>query len=426
VGTGEKGALYKGKRAPDSETSRGAVLLEDSGPGHGSLGRARRAVEVGGTRPFVRIPNPNCYAEKPLDQVGWCHLQAWVKSARAPGGEIRTVPDPTPGDSEVLIRVRASSVCGTDVHIWTWNEWAQSRVKRLPMIIGHEVSGEVIGIGREVRSLRVGDHVSAETHIADGTCYQCRTGKMHICENVQVLGVDRDGVFAEYAVLPEMNAWKNAADLDPAIASVQEPLGNAVHALLPEDSIEDLAGKTVLVTGCGPIGLLAIVVARLLGARRVFATEVNQVRIELARKMGADCVLNPVAEGPGVVRTIREETDGNGVDVAVEMSGHPASLRLAFEALTPGGRVSLLGLFDSDASLNLDDAIIFKAARVHGIFGRRMFETWHQVRGLLERPELRQKMAEIITHRVPMRELPRAMELIQSMQAAKVSLEARW
>jgi threonine 3-dehydrogenase len=353
-------------------------------------------------------------------------VKAYVKVHRGPGGEIQNVPDPTPADDEVLIKVRAASVCGTDVHIWVWNEWAQSRVKRVPMIFGHEVSGEVIGVGRSVKSLRVGDHVSAETHIADGTCYQCRTGKMHICENVQVLGVDRNGIFAEYAVLPEVNAWKNDPALDPALASIQEPLGNAVHSLLPEDNLEDLAGRDVLVTGCGPIGLLAIAVARMLGARKIFATEVNKVRFDLAKQMGADRVYNPVEAGPGLAKTIVAETDGRGVDVAVEMSGHPSSLRLAFDALTPGGRVSLLGLFDKEAALDFDDAIIFKAAKVHGIFGRRMFETWYQVKGLLAKPDFREKMARIITHRVPISELPRAMDLIQSMQAAKVSLEAKW
>ncbi len=353
-------------------------------------------------------------------------MQAYVKGNRGPGGEIRTVPDPTPADDEVLVKVRASSVCGTDVHIWVWNEWAQSRVKRVPMIFGHEVSGEVVGVGRSVKSLRVGDHVSAETHIADGTCYQCRTGKMHICQNVQVLGVDRNGVFAEYAVLPEVNAWKNDPALDPALASIQEPLGNAVHSLLPEGNLEDIAGRDVLVTGCGPVGLLAIAVARLVGARRIFATEVSRVRFDLAKQMGADRVFNPVEAGPNLARTIVEETDGRGVDVALEMSGHPSSLQLVFDALTPGGRVSLLGLFDREATLNLDDAIIFKAAKVQGIFGRRMFDTWYQVKGLLAKPELREKMTRIITHRVPVSELPRAMDLIQSMQAAKVSLEAKW
>ncbi|HTT15059.1 MAG TPA: L-threonine 3-dehydrogenase [Thermoplasmata archaeon] len=353
-------------------------------------------------------------------------MKAWVKTQRGPGGEIRTLPDPTPGDEEVLIAVRASSICGTDVHVWEWNDWAKGRMQSIPLILGHEVSGEVIRLGRGVKSLAVGDHVSAETHIADGTCYQCKTGKMHICEHVQVLGVDRDGVFAEFAVLPEMNAWKNDPKLDPALASIQEPLGNAVHSLLPESAPEEIAGRNVLVTGCGPIGLLAVAVARRLGARRVFATEVNPLRIQLAQAMGADRVFNPVDEAARLVPELRAETDGHGIDVAVEMSGHPASLRLCFDALTPGGRVSLLGLYDREASLNFDDAIIFKAARVHGIFGRRMFDTWYQVKGLLSDPGFRAQMAKIITHRVPLAELPRAMELLRSLHAAKVSLEARW
>lgn len=353
-------------------------------------------------------------------------MQAFVKSVRGPGGEIRTVPEPTARDDEVLIRVRASSICGTDVHIWAWNAWAQSRVRHVPMIFGHEVSGEVVKVGKRVRSLQPGDHVSAETHIVDGTCYQCRTGKMHICENVQVLGVDRNGVFAEYAVLPELNAWKNDPHLDPALASIQEPLGNAVHSLLPEENLEDIAGCTVLVTGCGPIGLLSIAVARTLGARRIFATEVNPLRVSLAKKMGADRVFNPTDTTVPVVKTIHEETEGRGVDVAVEMSGNPSALRLAFDALTPGGRVSLLGLYDTEASLNFDDAVIFKAAKIHGIFGRRMFETWFQVKGLLADASFREKMNQIITHRIPIRDLPRAMDLIQSLQAAKVSLEPTW
>jgi threonine 3-dehydrogenase len=353
-------------------------------------------------------------------------VQAVVKAGRAPGGDLVKVPDPAPADDEVLVAVRAASVCGTDVHIWDWNEWAQKRIHRLPMILGHELSGEVVRVGSRVRSLQVGDHISAETHIADGTCYQCRTGKMHICENVQVLGVDRDGIFAEYAVLPEMNAWKNDPALDPSLASIQEPLGNAVHCLLPEANVEDLAGKTVLVTGCGPIGLLAIPVAKLFGASSVIATEVNRVRSDLAHAMGADLVLNPKDEGARLAQRIRDATDGHGVDVALEMSGHPSSLPLVFDALRPGGRVSLLGLFDGPVALSFDEAIITRAARVHGIFGRRMFDTWYTVKGLLKDPAFREKMGRIITHRVPISELGRAMDLIKSGEAAKVSLVARW
>lgn len=353
-------------------------------------------------------------------------MQAVVKTHRGPGGEVRNLPRPTPSDREVLIAVRASSICGTDVHIWEWNDWAEHRVRRVPMVFGHEVAGEVVAVGSGVRSLQVGDRVSAETHIADGTCFQCRTGKMHICEHVEVLGVDRDGVFAEYAVLPEVNAWKNDPSLDPALAAIQEPLGNAVHALLPEEAMADLAGANVLVTGCGPIGLLAIAVAKTFGAGCVIATEVNPVRLALARRMGADLVLDPRDGLPATGAAIRERTGGHGIDVGLEMSGHPASLPLMFDALTPGGRVSLLGLFDGETALNFDDAVIFKAARIYGIFGRRMFQTWYTVRQLLSRPAFREKMAEIITHRVPIPELARAMELIRSTQAAKVSLEARW
>ncbi|MGP8072383.1 MAG: L-threonine 3-dehydrogenase [Thermoplasmata archaeon] len=353
-------------------------------------------------------------------------MRAFVKTRRAPGGDLLTVPDPTPKDGEVLVAVRAASVCGTDVHIWEWNDWAQNRIQRLPLVLGHELSGEVVKLGAGVKSLAVGDHVSAETHIADGTCYQCRTGRMHICENVQVLGVDRDGIFAEYAVLPELNAWRNDPGLDPALASIQEPLGNAVHSLLPEENVEDLAGKSVLITGCGPIGLLAIVVAKSFGATNVIATEVNRVRFDLAKKMGADLVLNPRDEGAGLVKRIHDATDGRGVDVATEMSGYPGSLPLVFDALRPGGRVSLLGLFDGPVSLNFNDAVIFKAARIHGIFGRRMFDTWYTVAGLLKSPAFREKMGAIITHRVPIPELARAMQLIESGEAAKVSLLATW
>ncbi len=353
-------------------------------------------------------------------------MKAYVKTTRGPGGEIRNVPEPEPGDEEVKVAVRASSVCGTDLHIWVWNEWAQTHVKRIPLILGHELSGEVVKVGHGVKFLKVGDHVSAETHIADGTCYACRRGKMHICENVEVLGVHHDGVFAEFAVLPEINAWRNDPALDPALASIQEPLGNAVHSLLPEDNVEDLAGKDLLVTGCGPIGLLAIAVGRQIGARKIFATEVNKVRFDLAKQMGADRVYNPIEEGDGLAKKILAETDGNGVDVAVEMSGHPSSLKLVFDALTPGGRVSLLGLYDHDVTLNMNDSVVLRAARVHGIYGRRMFETWYQVKNLVANPSLREKMNRIITHRVPLAELPRAMELIESTQAAKVSLEAKW
>ncbi len=355
-------------------------------------------------------------------------MNAIVKRKRQPGAEIIAVGPPKIESNEVLVEVEAASVCGTDVHIWEWNEWAQNRVRKLPIIFGHEVAGKVIEVGKSVSKVQVGDKVSAETHIVDGTCYQCRTNRMHVCQNIEVLGVDRDGVFAEQFVLPERNAWKNDPRLEPATASIQEPLGNAVQAVLPKDDTNDIIGSNIAVLGAGPIGLMTIAVLRQLGASKVFATAggFNKVRMELAKKMGADMVLSAREQGEDLVKIIRDATNGNGVDVALEMSGDPNAVRQAFEMLTPGGRVSLLGILDKPIELNLNDAVIFKSANVYGITGRRMFETWVQVKDLLSHTGFREKISSIITHRVAMRDIAEAIDLIESKQAGKVSLEPRW
>lgn len=354
-------------------------------------------------------------------------MLAVVKTKRASGAEIAAVEIPRIGRNDVLVKVKAASICGTDVHIWDWNDWAQERIKRIPLIFGHEFCGEVVDVGANVASLHVGDFVSAETHIVDGTCYQCQTDRMHICRNLEILGVDRDGVFAEYVALPERNAWKNDPKLDPGVASIQEPLGNAVQSALPKDNVEDIAGKNVAVLGCGPIGLMAIAVVKTLGAAKVFATAggLNEVRMELATKMGADLVMSAREEGD-IPQRILDETDGNGVDVALEMSGAPMALEQAFKALTPGGRVSLLGVFDNSVSLDLNNAVIFKAAKVYGVTGRRMFETWRQVKGLLSNREFRNKISSVITHRLDIRNVKEGIGLINSKQAAKVVLESKW
>jgi threonine 3-dehydrogenase len=355
-------------------------------------------------------------------------MYAVVKTKRAPGAEVTTVNIPKIEGNEVLVKVKTASICGTDVHIWNWNKWAQERIKKVPFIFGHELCGEVVDRGAEVSSVKVGDFVSAETHIVDGTCYQCQTDRMHVCRHVQILGVDRDGAFAEYIVLPERNAWKNDPKLDPAVASIQEPLGNAVQTALPKDNIEDIAGKNVAVLGCGPIGLMAIAVVKALGAAKIFATAggLNMVRMDLATKMGADLVLSAKEEGENIPQMIVDETDGNGVDVALEMSGAPAALRQAFEILTPGGRVSLLGLFNSSVMFDFNDAVIFKAATVYGISGRRMFQTWYQVKGLLSDSVFQSKIASIITHKLAMEDVEEGIELIKSKKAAKVALEPKW
>jgi len=359
---------------------------------------------------------------------GETKMKAIVKKKRQRGAEVTTVSSPKIKNDEVLVQVEAASICGTDVHIWQWNEWAQNRLKRLPIVFGHEVAGKVIEIGKNVTKVQVGDKISAETHIVDGTCYQCRTGKMHVCQHMEILGVDRDGVFAEQFALPERNAWKNSPALEPVLASIQEPFGNAVHAVLPKDEINDVAGNNVAVLGAGPIGLMAIAVLKELGAARVFATAggFNKIRMELAKKMGADMVLSAREEGENLVKKIRDATDGNGVDVALEMSGDPNAVRQAFEMLTPGGRVSLLGLLDKPMELDLNDAVIFRSATVHGITGRRMFQTWTQVKDLLSHGDLREKISSIITHRIPMGDIAKGIELIESKQAAKVVLEPEW
>jgi len=355
-------------------------------------------------------------------------MHAVLKTRRGPGGSVATVDTPKIGGREVLTKVEAATICGTDVHIWQWNQWAEQRVKKIPLILGHEFTGRIIEVGHGVSTLRKGDRVSAETHIVDGTCYQCRTDRRHVCRNMEILGVDRDGAFAEYVALPEENAWKNDPNLEPEIASLQEPLGNAVQAALPKDNVEDIAGNTVAVLGCGPIGLMAIAVVKELGARQVLATSggSNNVRTRLASTMGADLVLDAQKEGNRIVPKILAATNDRGVDVVLEMSGNPFAVKQAFDILTPGGRVSLLGVFDRAVELDLNNAVIFKAAQVYGITGRRMFQTWYQVKGLLSKPAFKKKIKELITHRVPIFEIGRAMDLIINKQAAKVALEIKW
>ena len=355
-------------------------------------------------------------------------MKAIVKKRRQQGAEIVTVDTPKIKSNEVLVEVEAASICGTDVHIWDWTEWAQNHIKKLPLVLGHEVAGKVIEIGPDTSTVQVGDKVSAEGHMVDGTCYQCRTARMHVCQHMQGLGVDRDGVFAEYFALPERNAWKKDPSLDPKVASLQDPLGNAIHAIIPKEHIVDIAGKNVAVLGVGPIGLMTIAVLKEFGAARVFATAggFNTLRMQLAKKMGADMILSAKEEGEKLVEIIREETDGAGVDVALEMSGDPSAVRQSFEMLTPGGRVSLLGIVEKPIELDLNDALIFKSASVYGITGRRMFETWYQMKGLLSKPNFRKKISSVITHSMPMRDIARGMELIKSKRAAKVILEPKW
>ncbi|HEX3892581.1 MAG TPA: L-threonine 3-dehydrogenase [Terracidiphilus sp.] len=340
-------------------------------------------------------------------------MQAVVKANAAPGIELREVPVPIPGPGEVLVRVQAASVCGTDLHIYEWNEWAQGRIHP-PLIPGHEFAGVVAAVGRGVTAVKEGDKVSAEMHVACGKCLQCRTGLAHVCQHVRILGVDADGAFASYAILPESNIWKLSPAIPQDYASLLDPLGNAVHTVLAGA----IAAKTVAITGCGAIGLFSIAVARACGAAKVFAIEVNAHRRGVAAKMGADLALDP--SSGRVEEQVLDATGGTGVDVLLEMSGHPAAIELGFSLLRTGGRASLLGIPSRPVELDLARDIIFKGATVQGINGRKMFETWFQMEALLAANKL--DLEPVITHRLKLSQFADAMKLLQSGDAIKVVL----
>ncbi|MHA2248533.1 MAG: zinc-binding dehydrogenase [Candidatus Hodarchaeales archaeon] len=352
-------------------------------------------------------------------------MQAIMKTKREKGFEIREVEEPEIVHStDVKFKTDVASICGTDHHMYVFDEWSQNRLKP-PFIAGHEVGGTIIEVGPDVRNLEVGDKISMECHEACGTCYQCRSDRMHICSNTKIFGVDKDGIFADIAVIPELNAWKNDSDLDPALASLQDPLGNAVHTILPKDNIEDLAGKNILISGCGPIGLMSIAVVKMLGAGQVFATAGgnNMLRFNMAKEMGADMVLNAREDGDKIPKIIREATEGNGVDVLLEMSGNIHALKHGLEALTYGGRVSLLGFFSGPITFDINSLMISKGASVYGIAGRRMFQTWQTMRGLLKTKELQDKLRKLMTHRVNMADWEKGMIEIHEKRAIKVIMD---
>jgi threonine 3-dehydrogenase len=340
-------------------------------------------------------------------------MQAIVKAHAAPGVEIREVPVPEIGPADVLVKVEAASVCGTDLHIYNWDPWAQNRIKP-PLVPGHEFCGVVERVGEDVTAVKAGDFVSAEMHVACGKCLQCRTGQAHICQHVKIIGVDADGAFAEFVKIPESNIWKLDADLPRAWGSLLDPLGNAVHTVLSGE----ITTKTVAITGCGPIGLFAIAVAKLCGAAMVFAVEVNPYRRGLATKMGADVVLDPTTEDAAA--KILAATEGVGVDVLLEMSGHQDGIRTGFQALRLGGRASLLGIPSRPVTIDLAEDVIFKGATVLGINGRKMWETWFQMSALLKGGKL--DLDPVISHTMPLRDFDKAMALLKSGEASKIVL----
>ena len=344
--------------------------------------------------------------------VGAGTMRALAKVEAGPGAELieRQVPEPGPG--EVLLRVDAASICGTDLHLFQWDEWAAENLVP-PRILGHELAGTVIGIGPGVSRVREGDLVGVESHLFCWECAQCQRGEMHLCRDLRVIGVHVDGGFAEHVVIPEANAVESNG-LDPAVVALQEPMGNAVHAAFAEP----IEGRTVLVTGCGPIGLCAVGIARAAGAALVVATDTEPYRLDLARTMGADLALD--ASDPGTEARIMEATGGDGVEVVLEMSGSPRALDQALRVITRGGRISLLGIFNGAVPIELSESVIMQGLRLHGIFGRRIYDTWERTQALLRSGAL--DVTPIITHRLDLSEWPKAFELLASRHAGKVVL----
>ncbi len=340
-------------------------------------------------------------------------MQAIVKEKRAPGLTVKSVPKPVAGPGEVLIAVRHAGVCGTDLHIADWDPWAQHRIKP-PLIVGHEFAGEIQALGDGVTGLRVGQLVTAEGHIVCGHCLQCRTGNSHICKNTRIIGVDRDGAFAEFLTMPTTNVL-TLSGIPTEIGAIMDPMGNAFHTVLTAE----IPGSTVFIVGCGPIGCFAVGIARAAGANRVIASDVNPKRLALAEKMGAHVTINAATQD--VVQTVIGETGGEGADVVCEMSGVPSALHQALGAVRLGGRVQLLGIPKGEVPINLADEIIFKGITIYGVIGRRMYQDWHLMRRLLTSGQFDPR--PVITHKFPLAKIDDALAAIRSGDAGKVILE---
>jgi threonine 3-dehydrogenase len=341
-------------------------------------------------------------------------MRALVKRKPGTGMEMQRIPIPSPAPREVLIRVKKAGICGTDVHIYTWDDWAASRVK-IGLTIGHEFMGEVVEVGRCVSGIKVGTRVSGEGHIGCGQCYCCRTGQGHICEKVDIIGIDVDGCFADYLSLPESNVWKLDPKIPDRIGAIHDPLGNAMHTVM----VDDVSGRSVLIVGVGTIGLMMVTIARAAGAMEVFCVDTNPYKLQIAKQLGADLCVN--ANHPGFEEEIRSRTDArHGVDVLLEASGNPAGVKAGLRLLRSGGWAALLGIPPREISFNLAEEIIFKGITIYGINGRKMFETWYQCENFLTRQRL--NLDAVITHEIPFEDFETGFELMLAGKAIKVLL----
>jgi threonine 3-dehydrogenase len=338
-------------------------------------------------------------------------MKALTKSKEEPGLWLTDVPRPTPAAGEVLIRVLRTGICGTDLHIYAWDRWAAQHVP-VPMVIGHEFVGEVVELGLEVAGVCVGDLVSAEGHVVCGRCRNCRAGRRHMCSHTDSVGLTRAGAFAEYLVVPAGNVWQHKRDIDLDVAAVFDPLGNAVHTALTFPVL----GEDVLITGAGPIGLMAAAVVRHAGARHVVITDVNEYRLDIAARMGATLAVDSTRRTVG---SAQEELGMlEGFDVGLEMSGSPAALSEMVENMTHGGRIALLGLPSQPVTLDLS-AVVLNSLTLTGIYGREMFETWYAMSVMVAQGL---DITPTITHRFPADEFEKAFETASSGRCGKVVL----
>ena len=339
-------------------------------------------------------------------------MRALVKAKAEPGIWMQDIRRPKPGPNDVLIRVRKTAICGTDMHIYNWDEWAAKTIP-VPMAVGHEYVGVVEAVGSEVQGLEVGDRVSGEGHLTCGHCRNCRAGRRHLCRNTLGVGVNRQGAFAEYLCIPAGNAFKLPDAISDEIASILDPLGNAVHTALSFDMV----GEDVLITGAGPIGIMATAIARHVGARYVVITDVNDYRLELARKMGATRVVNVVREKLDDV--MHELEMQEGFDVGLEMSGNPQAFRDMLRTMHHGGSIALLGIPPEETAIDWDQ-VIFKGLTLKGIYGREMFETWYKMASMLQSGL---DVSPVITHRFSAADYLEGFRTMGSGQSGKVILD---
>jgi threonine 3-dehydrogenase len=332
-------------------------------------------------------------------------MKAVLKTKREPGFVIEEVDIPSVGPNDLLVKVRRAAICGTDSHIYAWDAWSQGRIKP-PLIVGHEFCGNVVEVGLNVEGYKVGDYVSAESHIPCGYCYQCHNDQQHICGNLRILGVDTDGCFAEYAKIPQTVAWKNPPDMDPDVAAVQEPLGNSVYAVLAE---EDVAGRAVAVFGCGSAGMFSTAVSHAAGAYPVISVIKHEFRRPIMEELGSNLVINVTKDD--IVGAVMERTGGVGVDIVMEMTGNQTAIEQGLKIVRKGGRFTAFGIPSGPITIDLA-SLIFKGANLLGINGRLMYKTWTKMSAMLASGNLDPR--PVMTHRFGMEDVAQAMEVMKS------------